>query len=790
MSLANEGEAVVLIFAVLSGFGLAFLAPALSRVGKQTSGWWLASLPILLTVFFLTILPGLGDGQVQALSYPWSAELGLTFSFRADGLSLAFALLVSGIGALVAIYAGGYFGTKAPLGRFYLWLFFFMASMLGVVFADNLILLFIFWELTSLSSFMLIGFEQDREEARAAAIQALLVTGSGGLVMLAGFVLLGQIGGSWELSTLLLRGETIRAHPGYLPLLILILSGAFTKSAQFPFHFWLPNAMQAPTPVSTYLHAATMVKAGIYLLARFYPLLGGTALWFWTVGGFGAITMILGGLLALSQTDLKRLLAYSTISALGSLVLAIGIGSETALKAMVLFLLAHGFYKGTLFLVAGAVDHETGTRDVRELGDLWRKMPFTAAGGSLAALSMAGVPFFFGFLAKEYLYEAADKVGSFWISLTVLGALLNVFIAFRVGIAPFWLPAQVQTKPFQMVHEVLWSMRIGPLILGGLSLLFGVLPQVLSRNLVSTAISAAAGKPLQVKLAAWQGVNDIFLLSLLTLGLGIGLFAVRKDVQHLAKALSLGWSLDGLYKRSLDVLFTVAAFQTRLLQHGYLRYYLITIIVAVVAITGGGLWRWGGGTLPYLSWDLRFYEFGIALIIVVAGGMATLARSRLGAVAALGVAGYGVASIYLLYGAPDLAMTQFLIESLTVVLFVLAFYHLPQFAQLTPRRERLRDVLIALITGGLMTTFVFVASGIQIHPSISQFFVENSLPLAHGRNIVNVILVDFRGLDTLGEITVLAIAGIGVFALLKLRLDQRTPKARKEGERSAGGGER
>ena len=790
MSLANEGEAVVLIFAVLSGFGLAFLAPALSRVGKQTSGWWLASLPILLTVFFLTILPGLGDGQVQALSYPWSAELGLTFSFRADGLSLAFALLVSGIGALVAIYAGGYFGTKAPLGRFYLWLFFFMASMLGVVFADNLILLFIFWELTSLSSFMLIGFEQDREEARAAAIQALLVTGSGGLVMLAGFVLLGQIGGSWELSTLLLRGEIVRAHPGYLPLLILILSGAFTKSAQFPFHFWLPNAMQAPTPVSTYLHAATMVKAGIYLLARFYPLLGGTALWFWTVGGFGAITMILGGLLALSQTDLKRLLAYSTISALGSLVLAIGIGSETALKAMVLFLLAHGFYKGTLFLVAGAVDHETGTRDVRELGDLWRKMPFTAAGGSLAALSMAGVPFFFGFLAKEYLYEAADKVGSFWISLTVLGALLNVFIACRVGIAPFWLPAQVQTKPFQMIHEAPWSMRIGPLILGGLSLLFGVLPQVLSRNLVSTAISAAAGKPLQVKLAAWQGVNDIFLLSLLTLGLGIGLFAVRKDVQHLAKALSLGWSLDGLYKRSLDVLFTVAAFQTRLLQHGYLRYYLITIIVAVVAITGGGLWRWGGGTLPYLSWDLRFYEFGIALIIVVTGGMATLARSRLGAVAALGVAGYGVASIYLLFGAPDLAMTQFLIESLTVVLFVLAFYHLPQFAQLTPRRERLRDVLIALITGGLMTTFVFVASGIQIHPSISQFFVENSLPLAHGRNIVNVILVDFRGLDTLGEITVLAIAGIGVFALLKLRLDQRTPKARKEGERSAGGGER
>lgn len=780
----------MLIFAVLSGFGLAFLAPPISQLGKQKSGWWLASLPIVLTVYFLTLLPGLKNGQIEAISYPWSQQLGLTFAFRADGLSVAFALLVSGIGALVAIYAGGYFGTKAPLGRFYLWLFFFMASMLGVVFADHLILLFIFWELTSLSSFMLIGFEHEREEARTAAIQALLVTGSGGLVMLAGFVLLGQIGGSWEISTLLLKGEPVRAHPLYLVVVVLILIGAFTKSAQFPFHFWLPNAMQAPTPVSTYLHAATMVKAGIYLLARLFPLLGGTSLWFWAVGGIGAVTMILGGVLALSQTDLKRLLAYSTISALGSLVLAIGIGTETALKAMVLFLLAHGLYKGALFLVSGAVDHESGTRDVRELGMLWRGMPFTAAGSSLAALSMAGVPFFFGFVAKEYLYEAAYNVGAFWVSLTILGALLNVFIAFRVGIAPFWLPAQAQTRLVQKVHEAPWSMRIGPLILGGLSFLIGILPQLFSQTLVSTALSAVAGKQVEVKLAAWHGVNDIFLLSLLTLGLGVGLFAVRRDIQRLAENLNPRWGLDGLYKRSLELLFAVAAFQTRLLQHGYLRYYLITIIVAVVAITGGGLWRWGGGTLPHLSWDLRFYELGIALIIIIAGGMATLSRSRLGAVAALGVAGYGVASIYLLFGAPDLAMTQFLIESLTVVLFVLAFYHLPHFARLTPRKERLRDVLIALVTGGLMTVFVFVASGIQIHPSISQYFVENSLLLAHGRNIVNVILVDFRGLDTLGEITVLAIAGIGVFALLKLRLDQRLPKAKKEGEGVARGGER
>lgn len=766
----------MIIFVVLSGFGLAFLAPPICRLAKEKSGWWLAGLPFALTLYFLTLLPGLARGQVQSLTYPWSTELELTFAFRADGLSLAFALLISGIGALVAVYAGGYFGTKAPLGRFYLWLFFFMASMLGVVFADNLILLFIFWELTSLSSFMLIGFEHARPEARAAAIQALLVTGSGGLVMLAGFVLLGQIGGSWELSALLSQGESLRSSPFYLAVLILILIGAFTKSAQFPFHFWLPNAMQAPTPVSTYLHAATMVKAGVYLLARLYPVLGGSPIWLWAVGGIGAVTMVLGGVLALSQTDLKRLLAYSTISALGSLVMAIGIGSETALKAMVLFLLAHGLYKGTLFLVTGSVDHESGTRDVRQLGGLWRAMPYTAAGSTLAALSMAGVPLFFGFIAKEYLYEAAYKTGAFWITLAVIGALLNVLIAFRVGIAPFWLPASTEATLPKKPHEAPWSMTLGPLTLGGLSVLFGLFPQVLAPSLVSPALSAAAGKIAQVKLAAWHGVNEIFLLSLLTLGLGIGLFVIRNEVQRIAEKLMVPWGLDTLYQRSLDGLFGTASFQTRVLQHGYLRYYLITIIVAVVGMTAGGLLRWGGSSLPNLSLDLRFYELGIAVIIVLAGGMAVLSRSRLGAVAALGVAGYGVASIYLLFGAPDLAMTQFLIESLTVVLFVLAFYHLPNFAQLTPQRERLRDVGIALITGSLMTTFVFVASGIQIHPSISQFFVENSLPLAHGRNIVNVILVDFRGLDTLGEITVLGIAGLGVFALLKLCLAQRAVK--------------
>ncbi|MDI6814420.1 MAG: proton-conducting transporter membrane subunit, partial [Desulfitobacteriaceae bacterium] len=364
--------------------------------------------------------------------------------------------------------------------------------------------------------------------------------------MLVGFVFLAQIAGTWEIATLLGRGDLVRAHPLYLITLILILLGAFTKSAQFPFHFWLPNAMQAPTPVSTYLHAATMVKTGVYLLARLFPVIGGTEHWFWMVGGIGAVTMIGGGFLALSQTDMKRLLAYSTISALGSLVMAIGLGSETSLKAMVLFLLAHGLYKGTLFLVTGSVDHESGSRDVTQLGGLWRVMPFTAVGAGLAAFSMAGFPLFFGFIAKEYLYEAAYDSGALWISLAVLGALLNVFIAFRVGIAPFFLPQPLASKLPRNPHEAPWSMRIGPLVLGGLSFLLGVFPQVISISLVSPALSAALGEITTVKLAAWHGMNDIFLLSLLTLGLGVGLGVIRNDVQRLAERVTARWGLDSL----------------------------------------------------------------------------------------------------------------------------------------------------------------------------------------------------------------------------------------------------
>jgi multicomponent Na+:H+ antiporter subunit A len=399
---------MVMIFAVLSGFMLAIIAPWLHRLTRGATGWLLALLPAGLAVYFASLLGSVANGEAITISRPWATGLGINLSFYVDGLSLLFALMITGIGALVIIYAGSYLAGKPQLTRFYTLVLMFMASMLGVVLAGNLITIFVFWELTSLTSFLLIGLDHDRPGARAAALQALLVTGGGGLALMAGLLLMGQIGGSLELATLLSNGNAVREHALYVPVLLLILLGAFTKSAQTPFHFWLPNAMEAPTPVSAYLHSATMVKAGVYLLARLSPLLGGTDEWHYLVTGAGIVTMLLGALLALVQTDLKRILAYSTVSTLGALVLLLGLDTTLSVKAAMLFLLVHALYKGALFLVAGILDHETGTRDIRRLGGLARAMPITAAAAVLAALSMAGLPPMLGFINKELALRGQD----------------------------------------------------------------------------------------------------------------------------------------------------------------------------------------------------------------------------------------------------------------------------------------------------------------------------------------------------------------------------------------------
>lgn len=762
-----------LIPIVLSGFALASLAPIVVRLARGKAGWLLALLPAGLTLYFARLLGPVAAGRTFAVSYPWVPALGVSLSFYLDGLSLLFSLLICGIGALVAVYAGSYLHGHPHLGRFYLYLLTFMASMLGLVLADSVLTMFVFWELTGLASFLLIGFEHERETARTAALQALLVTTAGGLALLAGLLLLAQAGGSPQFSVLLQSGRSLQGHPLYLPILLLVLVGAFTKSAQFPFHFWLPGAMEAPTPVSAYLHSATMVKAGVYLLARVSLILGGSEAWHYLVAGAGTATMLLGALVALWQTDLKQLLAYSTVSTLGALVLLLGLDTVLSVKAATLFLLAHALYKGALFLVAGAVDHETGTRDVTRLGGLARAMPVTAVAAGLAALSMAGLPPMLGFINKELLYEAKLQAPRAALWVTGAGVLANVLlvaVAGTVGLAPFLRRrADLPKKP----HEPPPAMLLGPVVLAGMSLLCGLFPETVANSLLSAAVSAVRAEPTTVELKLWHGVNPVFALSVLTLAAGAVLFATRDVLRH---AGALGDAVGRFgpqrwYEGLLAGLNGLARAQTRLLQHGYLRLYLMTVVLTTVGLVGSALFLGGGRVGPVGTLvDVRFHEWIIAALILLGALMAVLTSSRLAAAAALSVIGYGVALIYMLFSAPDLAMTQFAVETLTVILFVLVVYRLPRFAALSSRRTRVRDALIALSAGGLMTALVLAATAVPRELHLAAFFAQNSWLLAKGRNVVNVILVDFRALDTLGEITVLSVAAIGVYALLRLVL--------------------
>lgn len=773
-----------MVIVVLSGFVLALVAPWLHRLCGRWTGWGLALLPLGFLIYLGAQVDEIAAGEVLRTAYAWMPTFAVGFSFRLDGLSLLFALVISGIGALILIYSGGYLAEDRYLGRFYGLLLLFMASMLGLVLADNVITLYVFWELTSISSYLLIGFEHDRESARSAALQALLVTSGGGLAMLAGLVLLGQVGGSMNLSDLAAQGTLVRDHGLYLPILLLILLGAFTKSAQFPFHAWLPAAMAAPTPVSAYLHSATMVKAGVYLLARLHPVLGGTSEWFYLVTSVGTVTMLVGGYLAVLSTDLKRILAYSTISALGTMVLLIGLGDVLAIKGAIVFLLAHALYKGALFMVAGTVDHETGTRNADELGGLWRAMPVTATAATLAALSLASLGPFVSFVGKELFLEAVwESAWRSWLAPAgVVGGALFVVVAAIVGFRVFFGRAHATPKP---PHEAPPSFWLGPMVLALASLVLGLFPDLISKSIVAPSMAAvlhwSVPYPEQVKLALWHGINPALILSATSIVLGLLLYAAWHPLRALNRPLApvLNHGPDWWYDRGFNGLFALAAAQTRVFQNGYLRYYLIAVVFTLIALVGyalAGHFSWQAD-LVWLS--IRPYEAGLAGLIVLAALTTVLARTRVAAVIALGVVGYGVALVFLLFGAPDLAMTQFMIETLTVILFVFVLYRLPRFERFSVRGVRVRDATIAAITGGLITVLVLAALHVPHRTPISDYFAEKSYPEAHGRNIVNVILVDFRSLDTLGEITVLGASAAGIYALLKLRLarkeDQECP---------------
>ena len=758
-----------MIFAVLSGFVLALLAPPLYRLSARWSGAVFSVFPAILALYFLSHMEAVVGGEAVRVAWPWMPAMGLELSFNLDGLGLLFALAITVVGTLIITYAGSYLHGHPSLPRFYLFILMFMASMLGVVLSDNLIALFIFWELTSVTSYFLIGFEHDKDTARAAALQALLVTGTGGLALMAGVLLMGQIGGSFEISALAADNAALQGHRLYPLVLALVFAGAFTKSAQVPFHFWLPSAMEAPTPVSAYLHSATMVKAGVYLLARLSPVLGGSDIWLYVVTGFGAATMLASAYQALYQTDLKKILAYSTVSVLGTLTMLIGLGDKLAIKAAMVFLMAHVLYKAALFLVAGSIDHETGTRDIRHLGGLRKTMPIICAGAAVGALSMAGLPPFFGFVGKEALYEAVTHGNLPVTVVAVLTSMLLFAVAWLAGIRPF---SGAETHTPKHAHDPPWTMWLGPVFLGCLSVLFGFVP-VLPESLLSAAASSVLGKEVHMHLALWHGFNALLVLSLVTFGLGVLVYwqleTIKRVTEFALPAARRGPS--HWYALWLRFLNWSAVGQTRVLQNGYLRIYLGTIMTVTALLAWYTFFTQAEGTVVAMNWgDIGVHEWVVGLVALL-GAIATVrAQTFLRAVMALGVVGYSVALIFVLFGAPDLAMTQFLIETLSLILFVFVFYYMPPFQRFSTRPVILRHAAIATAVGAFFTLMVLVATSVQWHPTISTYFSENSYLMGQGRNIVNVILVDFRGFDTLGEITVLAVAGIGVYSLIRLRL--------------------
>ena len=766
-------------FAVLMGFVLAASSPLLNRWFGERTSLLLALFPALLAGWLFSQAPlVLSDGP-QLLEWSWVPSLGISLSFLLDGLSLLFGLLITVIGTCVLVYAGGYLKGHQDIARFHLALVAFMVSMLGLVLADGLLTLFIFWELTSITSYLLIGFNHTDIEARKSARQGLFVTVAGGLALMAGLVLLGIASGSWSLSEILQSDDDLRQHALYAPMLICLLLGAFTKSAQFPFHFWLPNAMAAPTPVSAYLHSATMVKAGIYLLARLQPELGGTAMWVTILSVVGATTMLTGAFLAIHHTNIKKLLAYSTIMALGTLTMLLGIGSEYAMTAFVTFLLAHSMYKGALFMVAGILDHETGTKDVTAMGGLRSVMPVTAVIAFVAALSLAGVPPLFGFIGKELMLEAAlgaERVQLLLVLFAFLAAILTIAVAAIIALRPFY-GARHETP--QIPHEAPLSMLIGPSLLAFGSLALGLAPAVLGADaLLTSAATAVAGETLPVSLSLWYGVNVALIMSVVSLILGFLLFkrwdSVRAQLARLAPVMRHG--PEAGYEGLMNGIVRFSEWQTRLLQNGYMRNYILVMLVVLIALIGNSILLRHSPQLA-LSLDVRFHEVIVVGTMAMGALFATISRSRLGAVVSVGIMGFSIALIFILFSAPDLGITQLLVETMTVILLVLVLFRLPRFSNLSTNLERIRDGAVAATMGVLIFLLIITAWSIDQFESISTYMVENSAPLAHGRNIVNVILVDYRALDTLGEMFVLALAAIGVIAMLKLRHGETEGKA-------------
>lgn len=753
-------------------FGIALLSMLIPENLTKYKGWVLSVFPLAGLLYFLSQLPGSGSDYPVFEKYSWIDYLGINFNFYLDGLSMLFALLILGVGVFILIYSNDYMKSYSHSGRFYFFILFFMGSMLGLVFSLNLIALFIFWELTSVSSFFLIGFFNHKEGARKAAIQALLVTGIGGLSLLSGIVLLGQVAGSFDLNEILQQKESIQSSPHYLTILLLFLAGIFTKSAQFPFHFWLPGAMQAPSPVSAYLHSATMVKAGVFLLFRMSSILGGTAEWTGIITLIGVFTMFVGAFMSLTKSDLKSILANTTVSALGILTMLLGLNTKLSVKAAILFLVIHSLYKATLFMAAGIIDKKTGTREISKLGQLFRHMPVLGVVSIVALLSMSGLPPMLGFIGKELIYESKYQLGGYGNIVLALGVLSNIMLVWVSGMLAYRTFFGKARSSFSITKRPSFSLLAGPVVLSLLSLVLGLSPGRLGELIIEPALIASRVEILDIKLKLWHGFNMVFFLSLITILAGVILFFFSEQIIPPLRKLTdrfFTYDFSGFFNRIFAGLLSFSTKKTNVIQHGYHRIYLMVIFIfSALLILYQLISTWGWEFSADFR-DVRLFVVAIVLITSVSAVFVTITTSRMAAVVLLGMTGYGIALIYLIYGGIDLAITQILIETLTVVLFVLVIKRLPRFKKLSGISGRIRDLAIAIFVGAVITGLTLKAGFVEFQPPISRFFVENSLPGGFGKNVVNVILVDFRALDTLGEITVLTLAAAGIFAVLKFK---------------------
>ncbi|WP_202080725.1 Na+/H+ antiporter subunit A [Caldalkalibacillus salinus] len=797
----------ILHLVVLAPFIFAIFVPFLHKYLRHIhTGWFVFIVPVLLFSYLVQFIQPVMNGQHIHKVLPWMPSIGVSFNVYVDGLGLLFSLLITGIGALVVLYSIYYLSKeKEALNSFYVYLLMFMGAMLGVVLSDNLIVLYVFWELTSLASFLLIAYWYHREKSRYGAQKSMLITVSGGFAMLAGFVSLYLITDTFSIREIIAQAPDITGHALFLPAMLLILAGAFTKSAQFPFHIWLPDAMEAPTPVSAYLHSATMVKAGIYLVARMTPIFSGQAEWFWIISLFGIVTLFWGSFSAVKQTDLKSILAFSTVSQLGMIMCLLGLGSaavhfgyeegsfySVAVVAAVFHLINHATFKGSLFMVVGIVDHETGTRDIRKLGGLMTLMPITFTLAVIGAFSMAGLPPFNGFLSKEMFFTGVLNASTLdifnmetWTYLfPVLAWIASVFtfiysmvLVFRTFTGQFQ-PEKLETKP----HEAPLGMLIPPVILASLVLIIGFFPNLLSKSIIEPATASILPTLLgpensyfKVDIYFWHGFNAELFMTMGVIGVGTLMFIGLHRWSGVYDLFPKRLALNHFYDQGLVQLERLSEKVTRIHMTGFIRDYLVYIFAFFILLLLGSLYTFNAFTYDFEhTADIGIFEVILSLVMVAGALGVVFARKRITAIISIGVVGYVLALFFVVFRAPDLALTQLVVETVSVALFLLCFYHLPVLkVEKNTVPFKLTNLIISVGVGLTVTLIALSANATRLFEPISEYFIEASYKEAGGKNMVNVILVDFRGFDTLLEILVLGIAALGVYTLVKLRLARR-----------------